>query len=346
MDEVRISSTNRSADWIKFEYRNVVEADNELTWATEEEAPETSSPSNLIGNPYMFTGRRYDLETGLYYYRARYYNPQIGRFLQTDPIGYGDGINWYNCCGSNPVIRTDPSGLSYSLRAWFDWEGSEGDGYVDWELAFFLVNDDGRHDMLWSGGSLEEWYTWIMNNEEDFGWSWIFQQPAYNLVGNDDSWDERLSFEVSALIYLDIIPESTIIELGEWGTMINLTTDETNNYECATTSTGYYAKGNNIINWDRNDYGLDTGPDYTSRPPLASLAHEVAHAAYVRTAILNGLKVNDEDNELNAFKMENRARQKLHERVPEYGWVLPRPYNSHEAWNLPPSWASIFWYEF
>ena len=37
-------------------------------------------------NPFMFTGRRYDAETGLYYYRFRYYAPDIGRFLQTDPL--------------------------------------------------------------------------------------------------------------------------------------------------------------------------------------------------------------------------------------------------------------------
>jgi RHS repeat-associated protein len=39
-------------------------------------------------NPFMFTGRQFDIETGLYYYRARYYNPYLGRFLQTDPVGY------------------------------------------------------------------------------------------------------------------------------------------------------------------------------------------------------------------------------------------------------------------
>jgi len=41
-----------------------------------------------VNNPYMFTGRRFDLETALYYYRARYYAPDIGRFLQTDSVGY------------------------------------------------------------------------------------------------------------------------------------------------------------------------------------------------------------------------------------------------------------------
>jgi RHS repeat-associated protein len=62
-------------------------------------------------NRIMFTGREYDKETGLYYYRARYYNPQIGRFLQTDPAGYNAGMNWYAYCGNNPLNFLDPSGL-------------------------------------------------------------------------------------------------------------------------------------------------------------------------------------------------------------------------------------------
>ena len=62
-------------------------------------------------NPYMFAGRRYDIEIGLYYNRARYYNPYTGRFLQTDPIGYGDGMNMYAYCGNNPLGFTDPGGL-------------------------------------------------------------------------------------------------------------------------------------------------------------------------------------------------------------------------------------------
>jgi RHS repeat-associated protein len=63
----------------------------------------------LIGNPYMFTAREYDIENGLYYYRARYYNPYIGRFLQTDPAY--QGMNWYAYCGNNPLNYIDPMGL-------------------------------------------------------------------------------------------------------------------------------------------------------------------------------------------------------------------------------------------
>jgi RHS repeat-associated protein len=74
-----------------------------------------ASDPNFLANPYMFTGRRFDIETGLYYYRARYYNPHIGRFMQTDPVG--DGMNWYAYCGNNPLAFVDPSGFySMSVR--------------------------------------------------------------------------------------------------------------------------------------------------------------------------------------------------------------------------------------
>jgi RHS repeat-associated protein len=48
---------------------------------------------NRIKQPYRFTGREWDKETGLYFYRARYYDPDTGRFISEDPIGLAGGIN-------------------------------------------------------------------------------------------------------------------------------------------------------------------------------------------------------------------------------------------------------------
>jgi len=59
---------------------------------------------------YGYTGREPD-ETGLIYYRARYYDPTLGRFTQRDPIGMQGGMNLYAYVGNNPVAFADPSGL-------------------------------------------------------------------------------------------------------------------------------------------------------------------------------------------------------------------------------------------
>jgi len=61
-------------------------------------------------NDYLYTGREYDWETGIYYYRARSYNPELGRFLQQDPDGMVDGPNMYVYVRDDAVNKVDPWG--------------------------------------------------------------------------------------------------------------------------------------------------------------------------------------------------------------------------------------------
>ena len=64
-----------------------------------------------VDQPYTYTGREFDSESELSYYRARYYDPTTGRFLQKDPILFFGGINLYSYVGNNVPNRIDPRGL-------------------------------------------------------------------------------------------------------------------------------------------------------------------------------------------------------------------------------------------
>jgi RHS repeat-associated protein len=71
-----------------------------------------NSTAPEFGSAYAFTGREWDLELGLYYYRARYYDPMEGRFISKDPIGFAGGdVNVYRYVGNDVVMRTDSFGL-------------------------------------------------------------------------------------------------------------------------------------------------------------------------------------------------------------------------------------------
>jgi len=67
-------------------------------------------PSTNFRNSFTWTGREWDKEIGLYYYRARYYDPMDGRFISKDPIGFEGGINVYAYVQNNPTNYTDPTG--------------------------------------------------------------------------------------------------------------------------------------------------------------------------------------------------------------------------------------------
>ncbi len=73
---------------------------------------------------FGYTGQRVDQETGLYYYRARHYSPQWGRFAQADPIGYQGGINLYGYVFNDPLNMTDSGGMApeSSMNYSYAWD--------------------------------------------------------------------------------------------------------------------------------------------------------------------------------------------------------------------------------
>jgi RHS repeat-associated protein len=68
-------------------------------------------PASTNLGRFGYTGQTWIAELGMNYYKARMYSPTLGRFLQTDLLGYAYGMNWYDYTSGDPVNRTDPSGL-------------------------------------------------------------------------------------------------------------------------------------------------------------------------------------------------------------------------------------------
>jgi len=90
-------------------------AKGEAVWTAEYEAwgrirNETVSDDPKVNIPFRFQGQYYDEESGLHYNRFRYYDPQIGRFISQDPIGFAGSDNFYEYA-SNPIVWVDPWGL-------------------------------------------------------------------------------------------------------------------------------------------------------------------------------------------------------------------------------------------
>ncbi|HBB89106.1 MAG TPA: hypothetical protein DC047_15985 [Blastocatellia bacterium] len=92
---------------------------------------------------YTYTGREFDRDTHLYYYRARFYDPHIGRFISEDPIRFHGGINWYDYGANDPINSIDPLGWA----KFFFWQahGASKFGHVS------LLLDDGTYISYWPG---------------------------------------------------------------------------------------------------------------------------------------------------------------------------------------------------
>ncbi len=95
----------------------------------------TTTSGAASTSAFQYTGREND-GNGLYYYRARYYNPQFGRFISEDPIGFGGGTNFYAYAEDDPIDWLDPFGLDITIR-WLAGQDGNPSGHI-----VVAVNDE------------------------------------------------------------------------------------------------------------------------------------------------------------------------------------------------------------
>ena len=90
----------------------------------------TADAASHFGNPFMWTSQRYDQTVGLYHFPFRSYSPELGRWMQRDPLGYVDGVNMYEYVGSMPTAFGDPTGLtSVAPGTTPGWDPMSPDGW-------------------------------------------------------------------------------------------------------------------------------------------------------------------------------------------------------------------------
>ena len=129
---------------------------------------------------FQYTGQVWLSELGMYYYKARIYSPLLGRFMQTDPIGYEDNVNLYGYVANDPVNGVDPTGKQTVMPP--NWREDLKRGPQRSERGPSTDQGDGRQIL----GALKDFIDNYREMRED------------NRVGNDKEFHCRANCEASA----------------------------------------------------------------------------------------------------------------------------------------------------
>ena len=170
---------------------------------------------DTIDTRYLFTGREFDDEIGLYYYRARYYDGSIGRFISEDPIGFNGGdANLYRYVGNSPTNAIDPNGLETIIiiqKPHSENPVGHAAIYVDGNV--YNIGQDGLAII-----SIHEWARWIRNETHVQLWNIYYTEEQEERI---ISYFENLEFGEYNLFnnnctttILDSLPREDLFSTG------------------------------------------------------------------------------------------------------------------------------------
>ena len=244
-----------------------------------------------IGTEFGYNGQYYDEESGLYYLRNRYYNPELGRFMTEDPAK--DGLNWYIYCNNDPVNFVDPWGL-YSLRDYcenvHDLSSTTRDlirSAIDAKMDGFLSYESMLKNLVSNGAIIREGKKM----------SPVVVDRRGNYI--DITINATISGEMSKMSYDGRMIDSIIssgVNMYWSGTVDGVTVDTNIRYSDPRiyrtinivvrkgSIDKSYAQGNNIVLYCTDD-GYEIYPFSANNPTYAyaiekTIAHEIGHAAF------------------------------------------------------------------
>ena len=215
--------------------------------------------ANKIENPLRFAGQYHDTESNLYYNYHRYYDPELGRYITSDPIGLEGGINTYAYVGGRPLRSIDPLGLT---------EGDDGETYESLPRTLWLVGRNHKNPSyfndkvnVWKNeGDVVIQIRSLMDIQDALKKGGDFDNIIFVLHATDEIlYLSDLNIYMIEVPYLDfsLLNEDCHIELRGCNSGNGISQEFANYSRCSVKgyTTGisygyYYPAGNNKALWD------------------------------------------------------------------------------------------------
>ena len=153
-----------------------------------------------------FTGKEYDPDTGLYYYNARWYDSELGRFISEDPAADSNNPNLYVYCANGPVNRNDPTGEAFSYPGFLGGLFWVMDNFYGFKFGAWLYNAKifDPYDLLGKSERGFYWKEYNENREEA-------RDPLKNRTDRDYLYDARPHHEWTQLVDRKVIDPNEYI---------------------------------------------------------------------------------------------------------------------------------------